>query len=146
MLKGMEATKVPGYDGFLTIFFKRYWHIIEIDVLSYSLRVLNHDYSPYIANRNEIVLIPKIQIPMNLTNFKPISLCSIPYKIIAKTMANRLYHVIVKCIDSAQGTFIPNRLILITYELLHSLKMKRYDRNGVMALKLKMSKAYDKVN
>ncbi|MBA0824001.1 hypothetical protein Goarm_020691, partial [Gossypium armourianum] len=49
----------------------------------------------------------------------------------------------------AQGAFIPRRHIsdnvLISYEVLHSLKMKKKNRKGNFALKLDISKAYDHV-
>ncbi|KAK5774605.1 hypothetical protein PVK06_042461 [Gossypium arboreum] len=71
------------------------------------------------------------------------------YKIIAKTVANRLQEVLDDCIDAAQNAFVPRRLItdnvLLTYEVLHSFKNKKSRRKGFVALKLDMSKAYDRV-
>lgn len=53
------------------------------------------------------------------------------------------------CINEAKGAFIPRRLIsdnvLIAYEVLHSLKMKKSGKKGNFALKLDKSKAYDRV-
>lgn len=100
-------------------------------------------------NLTEIILIPKTSNPTNLANLKPISLCTIIYKIIAKTIANRLQEFIGTCIDNAQNAFIPGRLIsdnvLIAYEILHTLRQKRTGKKGFMAIKLDMSKAYDRV-
>ncbi|KAA3469419.1 reverse transcriptase [Gossypium australe] len=69
-LKGMGPTKALGSDGFPTLFFQKFWHIV--------------------VNVTEIVLIPKIPNPTSLVNFRPISLCTVLYKIVAKTIANRL--------------------------------------------------------
>lgn len=84
-----------------------------------------------------------------MANFRPISLCMVLYKIIAKTISNRLQAIIGKIIDKAQFFFIPDRLIsnniLIAYEILHKLRQKRSGRKGFMALKLDMSKVFDRV-
>lgn len=84
-----------------------------------------------------------------MTHFWSISLCNVLYKILAKAIAKRFRGVIDKCIDEAQSAFVPGRLItdnvLVAYETLHSLKQKRVGKKGYMAVKLDMSKAYDRV-
>ncbi|KAA3485158.1 reverse transcriptase [Gossypium australe] len=100
-------------------------------------------------NKTHIVLIPKVNRPKNISQFRPISLCNVIYKIIAKAVVNRMSHVIGYCIDEAQGAFIEGRQIsdntLIAYEILHSLKSRKKCKQGNFALKLDMSKAYDRV-
>ncbi|MBA0792877.1 hypothetical protein Gohar_017338, partial [Gossypium harknessii] len=53
------------------------------------------------------------------------------------------------CIDEAQSAFVLSRLIsdniLAAYEVLHSMKKRRLGKQGSFALKLNMSKAYDRV-
>lgn len=84
-----------------------------------------------------------------MTQFRPISICTVIYKIIAKVLVNRMSSKLGQCINEAQGAFIPGRLIsdnvLIAYKVLHSLKIKKRGKKGHFALKLDMSKAYDRV-
>ncbi|MBA0754491.1 hypothetical protein Gogos_021309, partial [Gossypium gossypioides] len=125
-LRGMDPTKVPGHDGFPAIFFQKYWHIVGTEIANFCLGILNkgENFGPF--NQIEIVLIPKIPNPTSLANFRPISLCSVLYKMVAKTIANRLQIGIGRCIDAAQSAFIPGRLItdnvLLAYEILHTFR------------------------
>ncbi|KAA3467389.1 reverse transcriptase [Gossypium australe] len=148
-LKGMGPKKATDFDGFPAIFYQKFWHIIGKDTSNFCLEVLNHGHSLHEINRTLVVLIPKAATPTNLKNFRPISLCIVIYKIIAKSAANRLQKVLEECIDDSQSAFVPGRLIinnvLLAYEVLHSLKNKRSRQKGFMALKLDMSKAYDRV-
>lgn len=148
-VKGMGSTKAPGFDGFPALFFQKYWHIVGKDIGDFCLGVLNNGKDFEGLNLTEIILIPKTSKTTNIGNFRPISLCTVIYKIIAKTIANRLQEFIGRCIDNAQSAFVPGRLIsdnvLIAYELLHTLRQKRTGKKRPMAIKLDMSKAYYRV-
>lgn len=144
----MGSTKAPREDGFPTLFNRRCWDNVGSDV-SFCLNLLNGEMEVSSINTTQIVLIPKISNPSHLTHFRPISLCNVLYKIVAKVIANRFRGVIDKYIDEAQSVFVPRRLItdnaLVAYEILHSMKQKRGRKKGFMAVKLDMSKAYDRV-
>lgn len=100
-------------------------------------------------NHTFITLIPKVPNPERISDFRPISLCNVIYKIISKTIANRLKPILNSIISETQSAFIAGRLItdniLIAFESLHHMKTTCTGKKGFMAMKLDMSKAYDRV-
>ncbi|KAL0344527.1 UNVERIFIED_CONTAM: putative mitochondrial protein [Sesamum radiatum] len=104
---------------------------------------------PKDLNATHIVLIPKCKRPEHLSQFRPISLCNVVYKIASKTIANRLKVFLDRIISPVQSAFVPGRLIsdniLLAFEINHFLNTKSKGKQGWMAMKLDVSKAYDKV-
>lgn len=55
---------------------------------------LKLNMSKAIVNNTFITLIPKVKTAQRLGDFKPISLCNVRYKIVDKTLANRLKKIL----------------------------------------------------
>ena len=93
------------------------------------------------------MLIPKINNPEKVTDYKPISLCNVAYKIASKMVANRMKVVLQDIINENQSEFVAERLIidnvLVAHELMNHISKKKKGKWGEMAIKLDMSKAYD---
>ncbi|GJU95918.1 RNA-directed DNA polymerase, eukaryota [Tanacetum coccineum] len=100
------SSKAPGPDGFSFAFVKKYWDIIKKDLHDFINSFFASCDMPYGANSSFFTLIPKVNNPTLITDFRPISLIGIHYKIIAKILANRLSKVIDKIVSKEQSTFI----------------------------------------
>ncbi|XP_060969565.1 uncharacterized protein LOC115713553 [Cannabis sativa] len=145
----LPLDKAPGIDGFNSQFYKDNWSFLRNDVINAALSFLNGDGDIAPLNTTLITLIPKVKNPTVLTEYRPISLCSIVYKIISKSIANKLKLVLNNLISPNQSAFLPGRLIsdniIIAQEVAHSIKLRTHGRKGWMAVKLDMAKAFDRV-
>ena len=125
----MHPTKSPGPDGMSPIFFKNYWDIVGVKVINCVLNALNSGIMPWGINDTYICLIPKVKSPQKITEFRPISLCNVIYKIMSKILANRLKRIPPVVIDDSQSAFIPGRLImdnvLVAFETMHCINQRK---------------------
>jgi hypothetical protein len=140
--------KALGPDGLRAIFFKRFWSMLGDDLTKEVLVAVNTATIPEAWNDTTIVMIPKVDNPDKVVQFRPISLCNVVHKVISKMLSRRMKSILPKVISDHQSAFVPDRLItdniLIAYECIHAIKRKQGKR-GLCAIKLDMHKAYDRV-
>ena len=145
----MHSTKSPGLDGMSIVFYQKFWDIVGNDVVTMVLNVLNSDMSMADTNKTYITLVLKNNNPSRITEFRPISLSNVIYKLIAKVLANQLKLILPHIILKNQSAFTAGRLmtdnVLIAFEMMHYLEHKKEGKDCYMAIKLDMSKAYDRV-
>lgn len=148
-LNQMHPLKAPGPDGIPALFFVKFWSIVKADLIPMVLDILNNGVSPRPINHTHIVLIPKTNSPATPQDYRPISLCNVALKLVTKCIANRLKPILSSLICPSQSAFVPGRLItdnaLLAFELFHAMKLNKSFRKSSFALKLDMSKAYDRI-
>lgn len=95
------------------------------------------------------MLIPKTLDAKRAADYRPIALCNVFYKIISKILTMRLQPVLCDIISETQSAFVQDRAIqdniLITHEVLQYLKTSQAEKKCNMAVKIDMSKAYDRL-
>lgn len=98
--------KAPGPDGFPARFYQRNWGIIKEDIISAVSKFFQTGCMPEGVNNTAIVLIPKIEQPMELKDFRPISLCNVLYKVVSKCLVNRLRPMLDELVSEEQSAFV----------------------------------------
>ena len=148
-LKQMDPLKSPGPDEMLPLFFQQFWPTIREKVTGTILTCLNTGSILPSINQTFITLIPKVKSPVGVSKFHPIALCNTLYKIISKVLANRLKKILPSVISESQSAFQSSKAtpdnILVAFETLHHMKSQKSKKMSFMAMKLDMSKAYDRV-
>ncbi|GJS66564.1 putative RNA-directed DNA polymerase, eukaryota, reverse transcriptase zinc-binding domain protein [Tanacetum coccineum] len=141
------SNKAPSPDGFSFAFVKKYWDLLKKDIFKFVDSFLAFGMMPQGANSSFFTLILKVGNPIHIKDFRPISLTSIHYKIIAKILANRLSKVIDKIVSKEQSAFIAGRQILdgplILSEVINWFKKIK---KKMVIFKVDFEKAFDSVS
>lgn len=106
-LNQMCPTKAQGPDGFPVAFYQKHWSFVKEGVIATCFHILNEACTIFPLNHTYIALIPKNIKLRKVTEFRPISLYNVIYRIDAKTVANRLKIIQHAVIDRSQSAFIP---------------------------------------
>lgn len=125
-VNALGPIKLPGPDGINAALIQQQWkHFGPTIIREVQLFFQTGVMKPSNAHSNQ-VLIPKIDTPLKVTDFHPISVCNIIYKIISKLLAKRMQPLMSKIISNAQTAFIPGRDIsdnvILLREIIHSFK------------------------
>ncbi|XP_043817361.1 uncharacterized protein LOC110625615 [Manihot esculenta] len=115
----MHSDKSPGDDGFNPGFYKRYWYIVGSEVISECKKWFIEGVLPEEINNTNIAL------------------------------ASRLRSVLPNIISEMQSAFVGGRLItdnvIVANEMVHYMRGLRMGKVGYAALKLDITKAYDRL-
>jgi hypothetical protein len=142
-----DSFKSPGLDGVNFVFFKDFWIELKGDVMRFMSEFHRNGKLTKGINSTFIALIPKVDSPQRLNEFRPISLVGSLYKILANVLANRLRLVIGSVISESQTAFVKDRQILdgilIANEVVDEA---RKSRKELMLFKVDFEKAHDSMD
>lgn len=112
----------------------------EVKNIFYSGRVPNY------LNNILITFILKCKSRESLNHYRPIGLCNSVYKVATKIIVGRIRPLLVGLVSPLQTAFNLGRKgvdnAIIFQELIHSMSKKK-GKEGVMAIKIDLEKAYD---
>lgn len=148
VVKQLGSMNAPGPDGFQALFYQKNWELVAPNVHKLVLGVLEGRGIPEKLNETHIVLIPKTDHPELASQFRPIGLCNVAYKIITKVLVNRIKLHLSFFISNTQSSFVAGRQItdniVIVQEVMHTMRRKQ-GAKGYMAAKIDFEKAYDRL-
>ncbi|XP_027156179.1 uncharacterized protein LOC113756908 [Coffea eugenioides] len=144
----IDGESAAGPDGFTSRFFSFAWEVIGPEVFNAILSFFCGAVIPRFFTSTSIILIPKGPNLQDFSKFRPISLCTFFNKVLSKILADRLASLLPCLVSHQQTGFVKRRNItenyLLTQELVSGIR--KASRGGNAALKLDMSKAYDRVS
>lgn len=146
-VKKLLAGKAPGTDTIPVEFYQELWSDIQEEVLCFVVESTSQAHLAAELNISKIALLPKSEDRSRVQNFRPISLLNIPYKILAKILANRMKPLLHHWILPSQTGFVPNRCILDNIFLaFEAMEWTLENHQDLSMLLLDFEKAYDRVN
>jgi hypothetical protein len=106
VIKEMPSDRAPRPYGFNGLLLKKCWPIIQTEF--YRLAKEFHEGILNLLNINGsfITLIPKKQVPLEVNDYRPMSLTNGCMKFLTKLAANRLQGRILECIHKNQHGFL----------------------------------------
>lgn len=145
----IHPSKASGPDGMSALFFQKFWNVMQEQVVGEVQRFFETGILPREWNYTHLCLIPKVPDPKVISDLRPISLCSVIYKVVSKIMTKRLAPGPQKIISPTQSAFVAERLmtdnITIAHEMIHSIGDSQDPNSANMVVKTDTSKAYDRV-
>ena len=146
VIKQLKLNKSPGDDGIVSEFYICYWYLIKEEftkVIKYIF--LSNTLAPS-QQRAMLTLLYKKGEREDITNWRPISLLNVDYKIITKILAERLKPLLPNIIHPDQKGYVNGRTIFEANRLLKDV-IDYSEENNINSsiIFLDYQKAFDRV-
>jgi len=144
-VRDMPSDRAPGPDGFTGAFYQTAWPIIRSDIMWAVNSFHSSARSSFRCLNNALlVLLPKIPVPKEARDYRPITLVHSFAKLLSKLLANRLSASLPRLVGDNQSAFIRGRSILDNFKYVQRASvMLRRKKIPKALVKLDISKAFD---
>ena len=112
-IKDLPHNSFPGEDGLPPIFFLEYWDLVKDPLCAAFQEIIDTGVMPAYLSSGMIFLIPKGEGPSeDIRKWRPITILSTAYNILAKTINLRLQPMLNQLIHDSQTGFVKDCSIL----------------------------------
>uniref|UniRef100_A0A803TKB6 Reverse transcriptase domain-containing protein n=1 Tax=Anolis carolinensis TaxID=28377 RepID=A0A803TKB6_ANOCA len=148
-IQRLPSNKAPGPDGLTSTYYKTFHDILCSPLQRVMNSILEGGNVPQTWEKANIVLIPQKNTDnVKVSNYRPISLTNVDYKIFSSILGDRLKSVLAERIHEDQCGFLPGRQQKENIRIiLNSIEYYEKNRQKEVAfLFLDAEKAFDSVN
>ncbi|CAM2116774.1 unnamed protein product [Caretta caretta] len=146
-LRRMPTNKSPGMDGLTVEFYRAFCDILGPDLATVWAESLQGGVLPLSCRRAVFALLPKKGDRRDLRNWRPVSLLSMDYKIVANAISLWLGSVMADVIHPDQTYTVPGRSIFDNLFLVRDLlELGCRDGLSFALLSLDQEKAFGRVD
>ena len=144
VLSKLKENKSPGSDGLPIEFYKQFWHLLNVHMISIFNEAFDNEKLSDSQNQGILTLLHKKGDPQLLKNYRPISLLNTDYKILMHVLANRMHTVLHKIISEDQNGYVKKRFIGYNIRLIEDIiyYQNKQSSDSYLAF-IDFEKAYD---
>ena len=146
-LAGMKGGKVPGVDGLPREFYLQFWDTLGEDFAEVVQEIFRRGELSATMREGVVTLLHKKGDPMDLRNWRPITLLCADYKLVARVLAGRLRLAMPFIVNEDQTCGVEGRSTAYNLQLIRDTLQWVEDRSlPLIVASLDMEKAFDRVN
>ena len=139
--------KTPGIDGICLEFYATHWQIIKTEMTHLINNMFLNKAITEKQKRGILLCIPKHPHAEKLEDYRPISLLTTEYKLLARIMANRLRPLIQEQITTGQYCGVPRRTIIDALTTIRDMTAyHEMTHTPLCMLSLDFQKAFDQIS
>ena len=146
-IRNMARGKAPGPDGLGAEFYMEFEDLIAEDLTNMLNEAHEVGYLPEAVRQGDIIVLFKKDNPLEVRNYRPITLLCVDYKIMSKALVARMKPVMDEIVSSPQLGFVPGRVITEATHLV-DLAMALADEEAAEGILVAADweKAFDRVS